>query len=74
MGHRLVNLVAVGDAIQDDRYGALVLAKIVAVAASGITAWLFLTATTRRGIRTGAAASVVFALAVLYAGVILGHE
>lgn len=69
----LANLVASGDATLEDRYGALVLVKLAAVAVSGLSARLLLNATTMRTVRTAAIANAVAALAVLYLGVLLAH-
>lgn len=69
----LLNLMAVGDATLDDRYGAVVLAKLAAVAVSGLSARSVLAAGTVRGIRTAGTVNAGTALVVLYLGVLLAH-
>lgn len=65
-----VNLVGAGDALQDDAYGAVVLAKLAAVVVSGVAArWLL--STTSRQLRPRANASALAALVVLFLGVLL---
>lgn len=67
----IVNLVAAGDATQQGRYGALVLAKIGAVTASGLVARAALDATNARWLRVGAMATALAALAALLLGIAL---
>lgn len=69
----IVNLVAAGETTQQGRYGALVLAKIGAVTASGLAAKLVLDATQPRWIRGGAVATVLAAIVALLLGIALGR-